>query len=56
MSMKWHKKTDIAFFIEKIENRRIKMSENAVDERFGAVQQAATVATAAAALPISKKR
>ena len=32
MSMKWHKKTDIAFFIEEIEKRRVKMSENA-DER-----------------------
>jgi hypothetical protein len=29
--MKWHKKTDIAFFVEKIENRRVKMSENAVE-------------------------
>ena len=30
MSMKWHKKTDIAFFVKKIENRRVKMSESAV--------------------------
>ncbi|MBR0158573.1 MAG: hypothetical protein IJM24_05780 [Clostridia bacterium] len=28
--MKWHKKTDIAFFVKKIENRRVKMSESAV--------------------------
>ncbi len=32
MSMKWHKKTDIAFFIEKIEKRRVKMSENADEQ------------------------
>ncbi len=30
MSMKWHKKTDIAFFVKKIDNRRVKMSESAV--------------------------
>ena len=31
MSMKLHKKADIAFFVEKIENRRVKMSENAIE-------------------------
>ena len=60
MSMKWHKKTDIAFFIEKIENRRKKMSENAVEwararlnERIRAMRHAAAIATADNALPIS---
>ena len=32
MSMKWHKKTDFAFFIEKTEKRRVKMSENADEQ------------------------
>ena len=32
MSMKWHKKTDIAFFIEEIEKRRVKMSEIADEQ------------------------
>ena len=47
MSMKLHKKTDIAFFVKETEKRREKMSENAVEwvrmrlnERFRAVQQA----------------
>ena len=29
MGMKEHKKTDNTFFVKKIENRRLKMSENA---------------------------
>ena len=29
MSMKEHKKTENAFFVKKIEKRRVKMSENA---------------------------
>ena len=28
MNMKLHKKTDNAFFVKKLENRRVRMSEN----------------------------
>ena len=60
MSMKLHKKADIAFFVEKIENRRVKMSENAIErarawlnDRFRAARHAAAIASAASAFAIS---